>query len=78
VIAEGIEDALSLHQTTLLGAWASASAAFMPAMARSVPSWIECVTIELHPDNGQRFALKLADALRSAGIEVFLREACDE
>ena len=32
-IAEGFEDALSIHQATGLGAWASGGASFMPKLA---------------------------------------------
>jgi hypothetical protein len=45
VIAEGIEDALSAHEATGLGAWAAGSASFMPALAETIPSYIESLTI---------------------------------
>jgi hypothetical protein len=63
-ICEGIEDALTAHQATGLGAWAAGSAPFMPALAEIVPDYITAVTIYAHPDKGQRFARELADALR--------------
>jgi hypothetical protein len=44
-ITEGIEDALSVHAATGLGAWAAGSASRMPAMADAVPDYIDCVTI---------------------------------
>ena len=60
-IHEGIEDALSAYEATGLGAWASASASFMPALADAIPSYVECVTIGLHKDEaGQAGAQKLA------------------
>jgi hypothetical protein len=63
-ITEGIEDALTVHQAMGFGAWAAGSAPFMPALADTVPDYIEAVTIYAHPDNGQRFARELANALR--------------
>ena len=69
-ICEGIEDALTAHAATGLGAWASASAGFMPGLADSVPSYINAVTIFAHADKaGQDGACKLAAALRARGIE---------
>jgi len=44
-ISEGIEDALSVHQATGLGAWAAGSASFLPKLSEVVPSYIETVTI---------------------------------
>ena len=68
-ITEGIEDALSVRQATGLGAWAAGAAGFMPALAKMVPDWIECVTICAHADAaGQDGARKLAVALRTRGI----------
>jgi hypothetical protein len=40
-ISEGIEDALTVHQSTGLGAWAAGSASRMPALADVIPSYIE-------------------------------------
>ena len=72
-IAEGIEDALSVHQATGLGVWAAGSATRMPALAARVPSYIEAATIYAHADDtGQRFASALADALVDRGVEVFI------
>ena len=36
-ITEGVEDALTVHQATGLGAWASGGAVFMPKLATMVP-----------------------------------------
>jgi hypothetical protein len=44
-ITEGIEDALSVHAAMGFGAWAAGSASRMPALADSVPVYIDCVTI---------------------------------
>jgi hypothetical protein len=72
-IAEGIEDALTAHQATGLGAWAAGSAGFMPKLAENIPSYIEAVTIFAHADEaGQDGARKLAAALRERKIEVVM------
>jgi Toprim domain len=69
-IAEGIEDALSVHQSTGLGAWAAGSASRLPALADTVPSYIEAVTIAADPDNaGQRGARLLRERLLVRGIK---------
>jgi phage/plasmid primase-like uncharacterized protein len=75
-ICEGIEDALSVHQATGLGAWAAGAACFMPkltaAIKRASPS---CVTIFADDDVvGQCNARELATELHEF-TEVFLREA---
>ena len=63
-IVEGIEDGLSIHEATGLGAWAAGSAGRMPALAGNVPSYIEVVTICADVDPaGQAGALGLAEAL---------------
>jgi hypothetical protein len=49
-IHEGIEDALSAYEATGLGAWASGSATFLPALGDAIPSYVEVVTIGLHKD----------------------------
>ena len=72
-ICEGVEDAISVHRATGLGAWASGGASFMPKLAPAVPDYIETATIFAHADEvGQRGALELADALIVRGIEVFI------
>ena len=73
VITEGIEDALSAHQATGLGAWAAGSAGRMPALAEHIPSYIDCITVCADDDAaGQRGAHALADALTGRGFEVLL------
>ena len=64
-IAEGIEDALSLHQGTGLGAWAAGAANRLPALARAVPRYVECVNV-LVDDNepGRKYSYELARQLR--------------
>ncbi|MGC2410952.1 MAG: toprim domain-containing protein [Methyloceanibacter sp.] len=70
-ITEGIEDALSVHQATGLGAWAAGSAGRMPALAERVPSYIETCTIYAHQDDaGRRGADQLADALLLRRVEL--------
>jgi hypothetical protein len=47
-------------------AWAAGSASFMPALAATVPDYIEAVTIFANPDKtGRDGAHKLATGLRS-------------
>ena len=71
VITEGVEDALTAHQATGLGAWAAGAAGFMPALAATIPASIECITIYAHPDKaGQDGARGLAEALAQRGIQV--------
>jgi hypothetical protein len=59
-IAEGVEDALSLHEATGLGAWAAGSASRLPALADRIPSYVETVSIAADDDTA---GLKYADAL---------------
>jgi hypothetical protein len=69
-ITEGIEDALSMHEVTRLGAWAAGSASLMPALADAVPDYIDCVSILAHPDPaGIKGANELATRLRIRGTE---------
>ena len=53
-IAEGIEDALSIHEATGLGAWAAGAAGRLPKLAARIPAWIDCVTIAAHADPARR------------------------
>jgi hypothetical protein len=77
VITEGIEDALSVHQATGLGAWAAGSAGRMPALADKIPDYIDTVTICAHPDQaGQAGAGGLAAALMARGVEIVLQGFC--
>lgn len=74
-ICEGIEDALSVHQATGLGAWAGGAAGFLPALADAVPEWIDCVTVCADADKaGRKGAAALAAALRERGFDVETRE----
>ncbi len=72
-IAEGIEDALSAHQTTGLGAWAAGTAGRLPAMADFVPGYVESVTVMVDDDpNGEKNSIELARRLIARGIEVLM------
>jgi hypothetical protein len=72
-ITEGIEDALTAHIATGLGAWAAGSAGSIPALADVIPSYIDCITIYAHADPaGQRGATDLAERLHQRGFEVFI------
>jgi Toprim domain-containing protein len=74
-ITEGIEDALTAHQATGLGAWAAGSAARMSVLAEALPRYIESVTVCAHTDQaGQDGALTLAAALGRLGVEVSIAE----
>ena len=78
-ITEGVEDALTAHQATGLGAWASGGASFMPKLAPAVPDHTEAVTIYSHADEaGQRNGCALAEALTARGIERFALKALDD
>jgi putative DNA primase/helicase len=69
-ITEGIEDALTAHQMTGLGAWAAGAAGFMLKLAAVVPDYIEAATIYAHPDKaGQDGAQELVTALRQRRTE---------
>lgn len=59
-IAEGIEDVLSLHEATGLGAWAAGSASRLPQLAERIPSYVETVSIAADDDKD---GLKYADQL---------------
>jgi hypothetical protein len=68
-ITEGVEDALSVHQVTGLGAWAAGSAGRLSALAEAVPDWTDCVTIFADGDAaGTQNAVLLAEALDARNI----------
>ena len=72
-ICEGVEDALSTHQATGLGAWASGGDVFLPKLADAVQDYVEAVTIYAHSEErAQRCARELADALDARGIDIFI------
>ena len=68
-VTEGLEDALSVHQATGLGAWAAGSAGRMPALARTVPDYADCITIFADTDQaGESNSAQLAERLKLRGI----------
>jgi hypothetical protein len=70
IITEGVEDGLSLHECTGLGVWVAGAAGRMPALAETIPSYIETVSIAAHDDPaGLKGARALADGLHQRGIE---------
>jgi len=72
-ITEGIEDALTMHEATGLGAWAAGSASRLSALADAVPDFIECVTVVVDDDvDGHLNSATLANRIRARGIEVRL------
>jgi hypothetical protein len=72
-VAEGIEDALSAHEATGLGAWAAGCASRLPAIADVIPSYIDCVTVLADDDaDGRRHAAELAGRIHDRGIEARL------
>lgn len=72
-IAEGIEDALSWHAATGLGAWAAGAASRLPRLAAAVPRYIDSVCIVPDEDDaGWKHANELATVLRARGFQVQL------
>jgi Toprim domain len=70
VITEGIEDALSAHEATGLGAWAAGCASRLPALADAVQACIDCITVLADDDDdGRRFAANLVNRITARGIE---------
>lgn len=70
-IAEGIEDALSIHEATGLGVWAGGSAVHMTKLGPAVPDWIEYVTLIQDDDvAGRQACAQLASVLGARGFEV--------
>ena len=69
-ITEGIEDAISIHEATGLGAWAAGCASRLPTLADSVPGYADCVSIVIDDDpEGRRHAGALARRVAARGIE---------
>jgi hypothetical protein len=53
------EDALRLHQAAGLGAWASGHPARLPALARSVPPYVEAISIYTNPGSAAEASAQL-------------------
>lgn len=70
-VTEGIEDALSIHAATRLGAWAAGSASHMAKLGDAVPDYTDSVTIVVDDDEaGHKGAEALAERLKDRGIHV--------
>jgi hypothetical protein len=77
-VAEGIENALWLHQATRLGAWASGSAVRLPKIAPLIAqlSYIEAVTIGADDDPaGRQYAQELGRELVRLRPDIDIRIA---
>jgi hypothetical protein len=69
VIAEGVEDALSLAESTGCGAWAAAGAYRLPALADTVPNYADFTTIACDDDPaGRKGTEALLARLRLRGL----------
>jgi hypothetical protein len=69
-ITEGIEDALTVHQATGLGAWAAGAASRMPALAELIPDYIDCVSVAIDDDEaGTKHGPDLVRRIKARGIE---------
>jgi len=69
-IAEGIEDALSTHESMGVGAWSAGGCSRMPTLAVSVPEYIEFVIIAADADpDGLKYARLLNQNLSQRGVD---------
>ncbi len=69
-IAEGIENAASIHEATGLGAWAAGSASRIPTMAKIVPDHCEFITVAADDDEpGRKAAAAFLEAIATLGID---------
>ncbi len=76
IIAEGVEEALSLHQVTGLPSWAAGSAGRMAGLACHLPPWADLVTIVRDDDEpGRSGSHDLQLQLRLQCREVAILEA---
>jgi Toprim domain len=68
-ITEGIEDALTVHELTGLGAWAAGSAGRLPALSDVVPDYVHCVSVFVDTDVvGRKNAAELVARVKERGI----------
>ncbi len=75
-VTEGIENGLAVHEATGLGLWAAGSASRLPALAESIPPYVEAVTIVADDDDdGRKHANELAKRLSCRCMEVRIRFA---
>jgi hypothetical protein len=70
-ITEGIEDGLSIFESTGLGVWAAGAAGRMPALAPTVPQYVDAISIIADADEaGQRGARELGLLIHQRGPRV--------
>lgn len=70
-ITEGVEDALSIHAATGLGAWCSGGAGRLPALDSAVPWFCNSITVVTDDDfDGRRKCAELSDRLKERGLHV--------
>jgi hypothetical protein len=70
-ITEGIEDGLSILESTGLGVWAAGAAGRMPALAPTVSQYVDAISIIADADDaGQRGARELGSSLHQRGLRV--------
>jgi hypothetical protein len=70
-VCEGIEDGLSIFESTGLGVWVAGSASRLPALADAIPVYVDAVTVVADDDMaGMTNAQKLADALAHRQCDV--------
>jgi hypothetical protein len=74
VVVEGIEDGLSVHESTGLCAWAAGCASRLARLSYVVPAWVESVTILADNDrDGRRHACSLATNLSNSHADAEIR-----
>jgi len=72
-VAEGVEEALTVHQLTGMGVWASGGASRLPALADTVPDYIDTVRLMVDADEaGRRGANELARRLLARNFHIEL------
>jgi putative DNA primase/helicase len=80
-ITEGIEDALSLHAASGVGAWAAGGASHMPALAAAVPDYVDWFRVVADGDEaGRSNSFKLCRSLSDRGLrgEVIDLSGCSD
>lgn len=80
-ITEGVEDALSLHAASGVGAWAAGGASHMPALAAAVPDYVDWFRVVADGDEaGRSNSFKLCRSLSDRGLrgEVIDLSGCSD
>ena len=72
-ITEGIETGLSVLEMRGAGVWAAGAAGRMPAVARNLPGYVECLHIFAEHDGGLNSAKEAARIAAARGIETHLK-----